>query len=550
MDAAATDGQRPSSSVGVPIILPSSFTGGPRYVQQQLMDALSLARRFGHPSLFITFTCNPKWPEVLAGLDAGEAPTERPDVVVNVFQRKFRALMKDLTSSSRRVGQGYVFGRVLAYTWVIEFQKRGLPHAHILLILHPSFLIRSAADVDSCCRTEIPDPTVEPELHRLVSDNMLHGPCSADATPLPPCRQANPQECRFGSPKSFVDESSLDDDSYATYRRRNDGAKIVKRRSNAYPLFTYTNRDVVPYNPFLLLRYRCHCNVEICSSIKAYKYMFKYIYKGPDKATAELSAASNRNGAAVVVDEIRQYVDSRYFSATEALWRFYRFSVDGRYPAVVRLALHEQGLQPVLFQAVGSLAQAVFDAHVQAAAVTTLTGFFSFNASVKARLAAGEPVGEGERRATFDTLYQDWPEALRWGSAPPGAREKKCWSLRSGQGKPAIGRMYSCGPAAGEKFYLRILLLHVLGFSGFDDAKTVDGRTYDTFRQACIVRALISDDRDMDLALAEAVHFASGYQQRLLFVYIAVYGETANLEGHWTTGRWAKGTIEAGRTGG
>ncbi|EOD51816.1 putative helicase-like protein [Neofusicoccum parvum UCRNP2] len=417
-------------------------------------------------------------------------------------------------------GEGSVFGRALAYTWVIEFQKRGLPHAHILLILHSSFLIRSAADVDGCCRAEIPDPTAEPELYRLVSDNMLHGPCSADTTPLPPCRQANPQECRFGFPKSFVDESSLDDDSYATYRRRDNGATITKRRSTVSPLFTYTNRDVVPYNPFLLLRYRCHCNVEICSSIKAYKYIFKYIYKGPDKATAELSAASSADGAAV--DEIRQYVDSRYFSATEALWRFYRFSVDGRYPAVVRLALHEQGLQPVLFQAVGSLAQAASDARVRAAAETTLTGFFSFNASVKARLAAGEPVNDGERRATFDTLYQDWPEALRLGS-----------------GKPAIGRMYACSPAAGERFYLRILLLHVPGFSSFDDAKTVDGRRYDTFKQACVARVLISDDRDMDLALDEAAYFASGYQQRLLFVYIAVYGETADLEGLWLRHREA-----------
>ena len=45
------------------------------------------------------------------------------------------------------------------------------------------------------------------------------------------------------------------------------------------------NRWVVPYNPSLLMRYNCHINVEACSSIKAVKYLFKYIYKGHDRTS-------------------------------------------------------------------------------------------------------------------------------------------------------------------------------------------------------------------------------------------------------------------------
>lgn len=32
---------------------------------------------------------------------------------------------------------------------------------------------------------------------------------------------------------------------------------------------------VVPYNPYLLKRYNCHMNVEVCSGIRAVKYLYK-----------------------------------------------------------------------------------------------------------------------------------------------------------------------------------------------------------------------------------------------------------------------------------
>jgi hypothetical protein len=37
---------------------------------------------------------------------------------------------------------------------------------------------------------------------------------------------------------------------------------------------------VVPYNPYLTRRYKAHINVEVCSSIKVIKYVYKYVYKG------------------------------------------------------------------------------------------------------------------------------------------------------------------------------------------------------------------------------------------------------------------------------
>jgi hypothetical protein len=44
----------------------------------------------------------------------------------------------------------------------------------------------------------------------------------------------------------------------------------------------------VPYNPLLSLRYNCHINVEVCSSVAAVKYLYKYVYKGHDRAMVEV----------------------------------------------------------------------------------------------------------------------------------------------------------------------------------------------------------------------------------------------------------------------
>ncbi len=50
--------------------------------------------------------------------------------------------------------------------------------------------------------------------------------------------------------------------------------------------FVFDNRWVVPYNPYLTMRYQCHINVEVCSSITTMKYLYKYVYKGHDRALA------------------------------------------------------------------------------------------------------------------------------------------------------------------------------------------------------------------------------------------------------------------------
>ncbi|CDY56895.1 BnaCnng31320D [Brassica napus] len=83
---------------GSRLLLPASFTGGPRYMKNMYLDAMAICRHIGFPDLFITFTCNPKWPEVTRYLQPRKlAAEDRPEILCRLFKIKLKSLMTDLT---------------------------------------------------------------------------------------------------------------------------------------------------------------------------------------------------------------------------------------------------------------------------------------------------------------------------------------------------------------------------------------------------------------------------------------------------------------------
>ncbi|CAN7111832.1 unnamed protein product, partial [Brassica rapa subsp. narinosa] len=96
--AAASDGFSSLPIEGNRIIIPSSFTGGPRYMHQMYLDAMTICKYYGFPDLFITFTCNPKWPELTRYFQKYNLRAEdRPDLCCRLFKVKLDTLMDDLT---------------------------------------------------------------------------------------------------------------------------------------------------------------------------------------------------------------------------------------------------------------------------------------------------------------------------------------------------------------------------------------------------------------------------------------------------------------------
>ncbi|XP_019160752.1 PREDICTED: uncharacterized protein LOC109157307 [Ipomoea nil] len=148
---ALTRGEVNPAAQGRRIILPSSFIGGARYMIQNYKDAMAICRWIGYPDLFITFTCNPKWPEVQRFLkDRRLKAEDRPDIICRLFKMKLDSLIADCRKNK-------LFGSVAGVIYTIEFQKRGLPHAHMLLFLGKNQDVSDVVTLDKIISAEIPD---------------------------------------------------------------------------------------------------------------------------------------------------------------------------------------------------------------------------------------------------------------------------------------------------------------------------------------------------------------------------------------------------------
>ncbi|XP_026459148.1 uncharacterized protein LOC113359783 [Papaver somniferum] len=138
--------QNPAEA-GQPLILPSLFTGGPRYMYEIYQDSMSITRYNHHPDIFLTVTKNPNWEEIRGSLFPNQQPHERPDLVARVFDLKRKALMNEIQENR-------VFGTTVAHVYTIEFQKRGFPHVYALIFLDKDDKIRTPEQVDIINSTE------------------------------------------------------------------------------------------------------------------------------------------------------------------------------------------------------------------------------------------------------------------------------------------------------------------------------------------------------------------------------------------------------------
>ncbi|XP_076937194.1 uncharacterized protein LOC143604676 [Bidens hawaiensis] len=446
VEDAVTRGDTEGRGIGKRTILPSYFTGDPRYMYKHYQDALAICRVHGNPQYFITFTCNVKWPEIERYMS--QYPSlkahDRPDIIARVFQIKVSSLINFLKSNKP-------FGEVTADLYTIEYQKRV-----------------NAEDIDKYITAEIPDPVSDPQLHKVISYLMMHGPCGI-ARPSSPCMKKG--SCSKNFPKQFQLLTSFDKNGYAQYKRRDAGSTVT--RNNV----SWDNRYVIPYNWLLCLHYQAHINVEYCGWSMLIKYLFKYISKGTDCIRYRISKGPlNSDNTSTLndchIDEIQNFVDSRFICSHEACWRIFNFPIHCRNPVVQVLSVHEEHMQTVTFRDSDNLANVLSNPTV---GHTTLTGWLRNNRRDDRGL---------------ELLYIDYVSAYRWDASG------KCWIRRSYNTKTAIGRLTYLHPSCGERFYLRMLLTHQRGCRTFEDIRTVGGIACSTYRDACDRFGLLEDDRE------------------------------------------------------
>ena len=214
------------------------YISGPHYMNQHFQDAIALARHYHGFDLFITFTSNPLWEAITQELLPGQAAVDCPDLVVRVFHMYKTALLHNITDR-------HIFGDIHAWVHSIKFQKRGLPHMH-LLSLFPCHIPSTAADIDSLIWASWPDPKCKPVLFDMVKHCMVYGLCGRMFLHAPCMRNG---KCSKGFPKPFQSVTVMWTEGYLIYARPHD--------SRAYDIRTFhaNNRWIVHYNPYLLMRY-------------------------------------------------------------------------------------------------------------------------------------------------------------------------------------------------------------------------------------------------------------------------------------------------------
>lgn len=323
--------------------------------------------------------------------------------------------------------------------------------------------------------------------------------------------------CTKHFPKPLCEETSNEQNSFAKLRRRNRYPHIVRNRDGSIK-HTITDAMVVPYNPYLSKKYNAHINVEIVNSISAVAYLYKYVYKGPDRA----SIAIVNNAPAQGHDEIKTFLDSRFIGPPEAVWRIFSYPLSGKFPFVQRLSIHLPNAQQVVYVP-GDGEAAIANANGKK---TQLLAYFERN-----RIESINPLPENDRGIdegtgiafphAFQLLYKDFPQFYVW-------HKDGRWDRRKRPKKSdSIGRLPKIHPKQEETFYLALLLNNVTGAKSFDDLKVVEmngqNHRHLTFKGACSARGLLAEDNEWKVCLREATIMGSTPKQlRQLFVYILI----------------------------
>ncbi|KAI9118735.1 hypothetical protein K1719_010180 [Acacia pycnantha] len=367
-----------------------------------------------------------------------------------------------------------IFGTIKAEVYTIEFQKRGLPHAHIILWLSEADKVRTPTDVDKIISAEIPCKDADPELYELVRSYMIHGPCGRSSGSAPCMKDGR---CSKYFPKKFYERTMLDENGYPTYRRRNDNRTVTRKG------IELDNRSVVPYNCRLLKLFQGHLNVEKTNQSRAIKYLFKYISKGHDRVVAGIYSSNDDVCSQQGFDEISHYLNCRYVSSCEASWRIFGFDIHHRLPPVERLSFHLPHQQVVYY--------------TQTDRMSTLLN----NARVKESMFLAWMEKNKEDPFARTLCYSQFPNYFTF------VREKRTWKLR--QRGFSVGRLGHCTPSQGELYYLRLLLTKVRGPKCHTDIMTVNNVVYSTFREACYALGLLDDDNEFIDAIKEASLWAS-----------------------------------------
>ncbi|KAF8066095.1 hypothetical protein N665_1161s0005 [Sinapis alba] len=466
---------------GTSFVLPASFTGGPRYMKNNYLDAMAICKHFGFPDFFITSTCNPKWPEITRYLKSRNLKTEdKSDIICRMCRMK-------LDSDGWFNQKKNILGKTVSVDNVyVEFQKRVLPHAHIILFMDPKFKLPTTDDIDKIISAEIPDKNEEPELYDIIKDMMIHGPCGA-ANMNYLCMENG--KCSKLYTKSFADKTIINREGFSVYRRRELSDRYVEKNG-----VKCDNRSVIPYNKKLSLRYRAHINVECWNQAGSINYLFKYITKGSDRVTVVVEPPDHMVSNVEVLNPQRinskiSFIAGIFLNLNglnmflcEPSWIIFKFSIHYRSTEVEKLTFHLPGKKHVIFKGKDKMQAVISRKLIEN---TMFLPWFELN-----------KVDSFARTKTYAQIPNFYTH---------DKRQKKFKRRKRGF---SIGRI-NCAPSKQEdSYYLRVLLNIVKDPTNYDDLKI----------EACFARGLLDDDKEYIDDIIRRSYDGSANEMRQVFV--------------------------------
>ncbi|GBM62862.1 hypothetical protein AVEN_38394-1 [Araneus ventricosus] len=225
--------------------------------------------------------------------------------------------------------------------------------------------------------------------------------------------------------------------------------------------------------------------------------------KSHDSASVRLQS----NDGLLNNDETLTFLDGRYVSAPEGMWRLNEFSLSEKPRVIMKLAVHLPNEQ-VVFQS-GQEVAAVARASMRH---TTLTAWFLLNQhDVEAH----------------NYNYADTPQYYVFD------KSQTLWKRRQRGGQQIIGRMPVVNLQDNERYYLRMLLLRRPGVVSNDDLKTVNGIALSCFQQTCTKLGFLEGGHHRHDTMTEASQVKMPSQLRKLFVVICAFGEAEDVRSLW-----------------
>lgn len=475
-----------------PQVMSKSMRSSPAQKAAKYKDFVAAFRYHGGVDAFVTMTANPNWPEIQSALKPGESAEDRSDIVARVFKLK-------LNKAIDLIENGFL-GEQCCVAYVIEFQKRGLPHAHIAIAFTEEWKLKSGKEVDLMVSAEIPDPVLHPKLNKIVCHHNAHF-CIFEKDNPASCIENG--VCKKGFPFELRDDTILIDSAYPLYRRRNLHPTTIVRKGREVRV---TDAMIVPYNPALSLLLDCHCNIQACSQIFDFKYFFKYFTKKAEslifypndvaKTNERKKSFAELKESIHVDDEINRYKIGRFIGTSDAMWSILGFELYYLTQPVLSMPIDLPGKQTVFLR--GNILQGLPER-------TMMTAFFELVSQ------------QGDTALTFasskkvkDLLYQDVPNHCVWNSG------LKMWTLRTRKAKNGIaqiGRLHTPPTTQQEKWALWMLLRHVAGPNSFEDI--LNGAP--TFIAACSMRGLLENDNEYEQFMEEIVAIEMPRRCRQIF---------------------------------